>query len=189
MPRCLSQVMKVSLLAGAALLSVGWALSESRSVRRLTAFAPRPPDPPSVAADAPPDPPRQARLTPVLPPHPLPPPLPARPAPPPRPSVAHLAGRIVDEHGRPLPGAKIDLDNGDVCIWIFVRDDGSFEADLPPGAYTVVARGNGDHDESRETALNLDPGEEVRDLVLELPAPAPVEEETGIHIEQPTWDD
>jgi len=183
MSRCLSQVMKLSLLVGAALLSVGWALAETRSMRRLTAFTPRiitaaatlpVEDPPSLPP-------------PVL--RPLPAPLPAPPpAKVPRPAVAHLSGRIVDEHGQPRKQARADLDMGDLCIWIYADENGHFEADLPPGGYTVLARSDADHGESAPQFVNLNPGDDMNDLVLEAPVHND-EVETGIHIEQPNFDD
>jgi hypothetical protein len=165
MGRCLSQVMKLSLLLGAAILSVGWALSEARPLHHRLDVVGSPP-----LVDTPMPPPaesRQARLAPPLPPRPLPPPL----LPPPRrdilPQVARISGRIVDLDGHPRPEVKADLDSGDVCMWIYTDATGRFTATVAPGDYTISAVGENDA-ASPPLPLHLQPGEEVHDLVLEL---------------------
>jgi hypothetical protein len=178
MPRCLTQAVKLSILVGAALLSVGWALAETRSVRRLAALTPRIITAAALPVEEPAPLPRPL-------PAPLPPPLPAK-APPP--AVAHLSGRIVDEHGQPRKQARADLDMGDLCIWIYADENGHFEADLPPGSYTILARSDADHGESLPQSLNLNSGDNMSDVVLEVPIQNE-EVETGIHIEQPSFDD
>jgi hypothetical protein len=162
MARCLSVVVKV-LLVGAALLSVGWALSETRPPRAMK-IEPRQVEP---AVELP-------VAAPVFHPPPrLPPPIVPAPAVK-RPSIAHISGRIVDELGNPRTDAKADLDLGDVCMWIHVDSTGHFEADLAPGDYTITAVDDS-NGEATSDPLSLKPGEEVRELVLELRNPPPRE--------------
>jgi hypothetical protein len=167
MSRCLSQVMKLSLLLGAALLSVGWALSESRPRRH------RPPviaaAPPPVEVEAPPPPPP----SPVPAAHPatkLAHATQAKPAPPPqKPTVAKISGQIVDGNGNPRSDAQADLDLGALCIWIYTDGEGRFEATIAPGEYELHAAND---DRSGPTMpLSLHSGEEVEGLILELGDP------------------
>jgi hypothetical protein len=156
MARCLSLVVKV-FLVGAVLLSVGWALSETRPPKHLKI------DPVRI------DPPVAAPVIEWHPPPRLPPPVAAAPVVK-RPSIAHISGHIVDENGSPRTDAKADLDLGDVCIWIHVDSSGHFEADLAPGEWTITAVDDS-NGESPTDPLSLKPGEEVRDLLLELRKP------------------
>src|SRR5262249_554845 len=92
--------------------------------------------------------------------------------PPPKPSgVAKISGRIVDENGDPRSDAQADLDLGSLCIWIYTDSDGRFEATLAPGDYEAHAAD--DADSGPAVSVSLHAGDEVHDLVLELPQGRP----------------
>lgn len=168
MGRCLSQVMKLSLLVTATIVSVGWALSESRPARHTAVVR-------AVETTPEPELPRQARQAPPLPARPLPPlppPLPPAPKREPLPMVAKISGRIVDLDGNPRSDVKADLDLGDICMWIYTDGDGRFSASVAPGDYTVSAVGDNDT-ASAAIPVSLRAGEEVHDLILELARPQP----------------
>ena len=180
--------MKLPLLAGAALLSVGWALSETRPTHP-TLPPPQPRPVPEVG-----EPPREARPVPTAmrpPPKAPPPPIPARrvEAPPPPAGVARISGRIIDQDGKPRGDAKADLDLGDLCIWVTPDSQGRFSATLAPGEYSVTAARDDDEDHSSSPVhlVNLEPGGEVKDLVLELHE-RKIEVDSRIEIEEPTFE-
>jgi hypothetical protein len=168
MSRCLSQVMKLSLLIGAVLVSVGWALSESRPRRHL---------PPVIAAAPPLVEPEAPPLLPPVPAHHLPAPAPAKPhptqakPPPQKPTVAKISGQIVDGNGNPRSDAQADLDLGALCIWIYTDGEGRFEATVAPGEYELHAAN--DDRSGPSLPLSLHSGEEIEGLILELPDPPP----------------
>jgi hypothetical protein len=156
--------MRLPLLFAAAVASGGWALSEARPPRprpfvsRLKV---------ELAPDPVPEPVRQARAAPIVRPS-LPP---VRVEPPP-PRVATLAGRVVDADEQPRAGVKVHLDIDGVCIELTADLDGRFKLSVAPGRYDINAYDDDNH-ESPNVAVNVESGEQVRDLRLVLPLPPP----------------
>src|SRR5438046_895079 len=128
--------MKLFIIVGAALFSVGWALSESRPRRHppLVQFAEPPP-----AQLAEPSRPREPPSTPPAPTLSRPPQAKQAKQAKQAIAVAKLSGRIVDGNGNPRADAKADLDLGALCIWIYTDGEGRFEATVAPGDYRLHA--------------------------------------------------
>ena len=67
-----------------------------------------------------------------------------------------IAGRVTDETGAPLPGITVAVKNTRSGATTGVEGTYAINADLKPGAYTLVFTGIGFS--TRETAITIDEG-------------------------------
>jgi hypothetical protein len=86
----------------------------------------------------------------------------------------HVEGAILDEGGEPLLGASIaaiPVGGGD-AVYVDADAAGRFSLRLPPGTYTFSVYSNGDVAPEVIESLPVDAGEQLRGLVVQLPAGA-----------------
>jgi Carboxypeptidase regulatory-like domain len=111
-------------------------------------------------------------------------------------AVSRLSGRIVDSSGSPLTGGSLRLlpHDGNVAstrVGVRLAPDGAFSADVSPGDYVLVWRGNGVAGTELGASLTVKTtGEDIAELRLTAASPVTIRGRvippTGVKIERPS---